>query len=139
MNAGDKLAQIAETQIGTRGDMSSGRAALYGYLMATDANLSAFDPEWARRGFGESASSRFRLLNPGGAAATLGTRIRSARASGDPAHAQLVRCVCGLVRHATTFSLASRDGAHALSATEDSVGIRPSTVGQEQRMCSRRL
>jgi hypothetical protein len=76
MNAGDKLAQIAETQIGTRGDISSGRAALYGYLMATDANLSAFDPEWARRGFGESASSRFRLLNPGGAAAQPNSRIR---------------------------------------------------------------
>lgn len=63
MNPGDILAQIAETQIGTRGDMQSGRAALYGYLLATDAKLGAFEPEWTRRGFGTDSVSRFRLLD----------------------------------------------------------------------------
>jgi hypothetical protein len=63
INPGNELAQIAETQIGTRGDLETGREALYGYLLATDANLTAFEPEWARRGFGTEASSRYGLLN----------------------------------------------------------------------------
>ncbi|MGA9392923.1 MAG: CHAP domain-containing protein [Candidatus Sulfotelmatobacter sp.] len=65
MNPGDALAQIAESQIGTRGDLQSGRTALYGYLLATDAKLSAFEPEWARRGFGADAASRYSLFNQG--------------------------------------------------------------------------
>lgn len=65
MNAGDALAQIAETQIGTRGDLQSGRAALYGYLLATDVKMDAFQPEWARRGFGTDFASHYRLLNQG--------------------------------------------------------------------------
>lgn len=63
MSPGDSLAKIAETQVGIRGDLQSGRAALYGYLLATDASLSAFDPEWSRSGFGTSGQSPFRLLN----------------------------------------------------------------------------
>jgi hypothetical protein len=63
MNPGDTLAQIAETQIGTRGDLQSGRAALYGYLLATDAKLNAFEPEWTRQGFGTDLASRHRLLD----------------------------------------------------------------------------
>lgn len=63
INPGNELARIAETQIGTRGDLETGRAALYGYLLATDAKLSAFDPKWARQGFGTEASSRYSLLN----------------------------------------------------------------------------
>ena len=65
MDAGDCLARIAESQIGTRGDLQSGRAALYGYLLATDAKLAAFEPEWTRTGFGSDAASRYRLLNAG--------------------------------------------------------------------------
>jgi CHAP domain len=64
MDVGDCLARIAESQIGTRGDMHSGRAALYGYLLATEAKLAAFAPEWAQTGFGEKAF-RVSLLNPG--------------------------------------------------------------------------
>jgi hypothetical protein len=52
-----RLAEIAETQLGTRGDVAADRAALYGYLLATDANLGAFEPTWARTGFGESGSA----------------------------------------------------------------------------------
>lgn len=63
MDAGDSLARIAESQVGTRGDLQAGRAALYGYLLATDAKLSAFAPEWARTGFGSGTASRFHLLN----------------------------------------------------------------------------
>jgi hypothetical protein len=66
MDAGDCLARIAESQVGIRGDLQSGRAALYGYLLATDAQLSAFKPDWARTGFGSDAASRFHLLNAGG-------------------------------------------------------------------------
>ncbi len=65
MDVGDCLAQIAENEVGTRGDLESGRAALYGYLLATDAKLSAFEPEWARTGFGTEAASKVSLLNPG--------------------------------------------------------------------------
>jgi hypothetical protein len=57
MDAGDSLARIAESQIGTRGDLQSGRAALYGYLLATDAKFAAFEPEWARTGFGSDTAS----------------------------------------------------------------------------------
>ena len=64
MDAGDCLARIAESQIGTRGDLRSGRAALYGYLLATDAKFAAFEPEWARTGFG--SASRYSLLKEGG-------------------------------------------------------------------------
>jgi len=67
MDVGDCLAQIAEGQVGVRGDLQSGRAALYGYLLATDAKLSAFGPEWARAGFGSDAAPRYHLLNAGGA------------------------------------------------------------------------
>ena len=63
MDPGDCLASIAESQIGTRGDLQSGRAALYGYLLATNASLGAFDPQWARTGFGPSLASRYSLLN----------------------------------------------------------------------------
>jgi hypothetical protein len=66
MDAGDSLARIAESQIGTRGDLQSGRAALYGYLLATDAKLASFEPEWARTGFGSDSSARYRLLNTSG-------------------------------------------------------------------------
>jgi hypothetical protein len=65
MNPGNALARIAETQIGTRGDLQSGRAALYGYLLATNAKLIDFQPEWAHRGFGADPASRYRLLNQG--------------------------------------------------------------------------
>jgi hypothetical protein len=65
MGVGDCLARIAESQIGTRGDLESGRSALYGYLLATDAKLGAFEPELERTGFGEP-STRLSLLNPGG-------------------------------------------------------------------------
>lgn len=63
MSAGDVLARIAESQIGTRGDLQSGRAALYGYLLASDAKFGAFTPAWARPGFGMDPSSRYRLLS----------------------------------------------------------------------------
>lgn len=63
MDPGDCLARIAETQIGTRADLPSGRAALYGYLLATDAPLNAFQPEWSRQGFGTGAASRYHLLD----------------------------------------------------------------------------
>jgi len=66
MDPGDCLACIAEGEIGTRGDLQSGRAALYGYLLATNANLGAFQPEWAHTGFGSNPSARYRLLNTGG-------------------------------------------------------------------------
>jgi len=66
MDVGDCLARIAESQIGTRGDLYSGRAALYGYLLATDAKLGAFDPKWTNTGFGSDRASRYSLLNPGG-------------------------------------------------------------------------
>ena len=62
MDAGDLLAEVAESQIGTRGDLQAGRAALYGYLLATDAKLAAFQPEWAQKGFGQDASSQYHLL-----------------------------------------------------------------------------
>jgi len=42
MTAGNALATIAETQIGTRSDLVSGKAAVYGYLLATDAKLGAY-------------------------------------------------------------------------------------------------
>ncbi|MDB4914763.1 MAG: peptidoglycan binding domain protein [Gemmatimonadetes bacterium] len=67
MDAGDYLARIAEGQVGTRSDLHSGRASLYGYLLATDASLAAFEPEWARTGFGSDIASRYHLLNSGGA------------------------------------------------------------------------
>jgi hypothetical protein len=63
MSAGDSLAKIAESQVGVRGDLQSGRSALYGYLLATNASLSAFDPQWSRSGFGTSGQSPYRLLN----------------------------------------------------------------------------
>jgi hypothetical protein len=66
MDAGDCLARIAESQIGTRGDLQSGRAALYGYLLATDAKLSAFEPGWARTGFGADTAPHYHLLNAAG-------------------------------------------------------------------------
>ena len=66
MDVGDCLARIAESQIGTRGDLHSGRAALYGYLLATDAKLGAFDPKWTNTGFGSDRSARYSLLNPRG-------------------------------------------------------------------------
>lgn len=66
MDVGDCLARIAESQIGTRGDDYSGRAALYGYLLATDAKLGAFDPKWTNTGFGSDRASHYSLLNPGG-------------------------------------------------------------------------
>lgn len=68
MDAGDYLARIAESQIGTRGDLQSGRAALYGYLLATDATLTAFKPEWARAGtrFGSDSATQYSLLHAGG-------------------------------------------------------------------------
>jgi len=52
MDVGDCLARIAESQVGTRGDLQSGRAALYGYLLATDVKLGAFGPEIEKTGFG---------------------------------------------------------------------------------------
>jgi hypothetical protein len=63
MDAGDYLARIAESQIGKRGDLQSGRAQLYGYLLGTHAKFSAFEPEWARTGFGGGTASRYSLLN----------------------------------------------------------------------------
>lgn len=63
MSTGESLAKIAETQVGTRGDLQSGRSALYGYLLATNASLSAFEPEWSRRGFGTSFHSSYRLFD----------------------------------------------------------------------------
>ena len=65
MDAGDYLARIAESQVGTRGDLQSGRAKLYGYLLATDAKLAAFEPEWTRTGFGGGTASRYSLLKAG--------------------------------------------------------------------------
>ena len=54
--------------MGVRGDLQSGRAALYGYLLATDASLSAFDPQWSYSGFGTplqpAPRANFRLLDP---------------------------------------------------------------------------
>jgi hypothetical protein len=73
MDVGDCLARIAEGQIGTRGDLQSGRSALYGYLLATDAKLGAFEPEMTKSGFGEK-TTRFSLLNPG--ANDLSSRLR---------------------------------------------------------------
>jgi hypothetical protein len=70
MDVGDCLARVAESQIGTRGDLQSGRAALYGYLLATDAKLSAFDPKWTKTGFGSDHASHYSLLNPGGSDAS---------------------------------------------------------------------
>jgi hypothetical protein len=68
MNTSDSLAMIAESQVGIRGDLQSGRAALYGYLLATDASLSAFDPQWSRSGFGTSRQSPYHLLPTSGEA-----------------------------------------------------------------------
>jgi hypothetical protein len=65
MDVGDCLARIAESQIGTRGDLHSGRAALYGYLLATNAKLGAFEPKWTKTGFGSDRASRYGLLSPG--------------------------------------------------------------------------
>ena len=42
VDAGDALALIAEGQRDKRADLSSDRAAVFGYLMATDAHLGAF-------------------------------------------------------------------------------------------------
>jgi len=49
--------------VGTRGDLQSGRSALYEYLLATEASLGAFEPEWSRTGFGSGLASRYQLLD----------------------------------------------------------------------------
>lgn len=59
---GDALALIAEGQIGTRADLPSEQAAVFGYLMATGAPLAAFAPVWSRSRYGEASASRSGLL-----------------------------------------------------------------------------
>jgi hypothetical protein len=84
MDLADTLARIAETQIGTRGDLDSGRAALYGYLLATDAHLGAFQPEWKRQGFGTPRLTHASLLNPNGSNPSSGLRLLGNVDGGSP-------------------------------------------------------
>ena len=119
MDVGDCLARIAESQVGTRGDLQSGRAALYGYLLATDVKLGAFDPEIEKTGFGEK-TTRISLLNPG--ANALSSRLHLITQQPPPELPVIFRihnwcaafvdwCVMQLLinsPHATSLSLAHR-------------------------------
>jgi len=119
MDVGDCLARIAESQVGTRGDLQSGRAALYGYLLATDVKLGAFGPEIEKTGFGEK-TTRISLLNPG--ANALSSRLHLITQQPPPELPVIFRihnwcaafvdwCVMQLLinsPHATSLSLAHR-------------------------------
>ena len=59
---GDALALIAESQQDKRADLSSDRATVFGYLMATDASFGAFQPTWSRSRYGEPPAPRLSLL-----------------------------------------------------------------------------
>lgn len=76
MDPGDRLATIAESQIGVRSDNWESRGNMYGYLMATHASLVDFgtrkrrgpaELHWAHTGFGTSGwlepRRRFTLLS----------------------------------------------------------------------------
>jgi hypothetical protein len=73
---GDALALIAEGQLGTRADLPSAQAAVFGYLMATDAPLSAFDPAWSRSRYGEASAPRLGLLGHASGGSGLASRFR---------------------------------------------------------------
>lgn len=73
---GDALALIAEGQIGTRADLPSAQAAVFGYLMATDAPLSAFGPVWSRSRYGEASAARLGLLGQASGGSGLASRLR---------------------------------------------------------------
>lgn len=62
VDPGDALALIAEGQVATRADLPSAQAAVFGYLLATNAPLSAFQPVWSRSRYGEASAPRLRLL-----------------------------------------------------------------------------
>lgn len=120
---GDALALIAEGQRDTRADLSSGRAAVFGYLMATDAGFSAFEPTWSRSRYGETSASRLGLLGRSPRQSWLAPQMRLPGLSGEDAEAPcLLRihswcaafvdwCVLQLLlRHSsgTTLTLAQR-------------------------------
>jgi len=73
---GDALARIAEGQVATRADLPSEQAAVLGYLMATDAPLSAFQPVWSRSRYGEASASRLRLVGQSPRGSGLASRLR---------------------------------------------------------------
>ena len=80
---GDALALIAESQRNKRADLSSERAAVFGYLMATDASFGAFQPTWSRSRYGDPPASRLGLLGRSPEQSWLAPRMRLPGLSGD--------------------------------------------------------
>lgn len=83
VDAGDALALIAEGQRDKRADLSSDRAAVFGYLMATDADFGAFQPTWSRSRYGEPSASRLGLLGRAPEQSWLAPTMRLPGLSGD--------------------------------------------------------
>ena len=115
--------------------MHSGRAALYGYLLATDANLAALTQNGRRPGFGEK-TSRVSLLNPGGN--DLSSRFRLLDTQNPPDLSAILRihswcaafvdwCVMQLLTQLT-----ARDIASSRQPAKNTFGVWAFVLGRKQ-------